>query len=351
MFLFSEKKLKNPPYISVCIPVYNSEMYFEECLNSVIRQDFCSFEIVIVNDGSFGQDYYGRNCKSIVKAAESFCNKYRKENHLEPVFWNYIEHPMNLGLLEARRTAVLNALGKYILNVDSDDILAEGALRNFFIASNEGSFDIVQGKSKNIFINKVGKLCEAEQFLSNKFSDSEKKGHDIFNMSWLKRCSWTIWNKLIKRELYTNALECIPKEYVNFSEDQLALFFVSLFAGSYIGLDYCTYFYRINSGMTKKALINNIDIFKKQLSRMIFYNVVSQYMLEHYEYFSKKEIRNLDEVFKYEINPIIRSFMLCTPNIRNLVKEIILNFVPENKKTLTINMLFYAERFLSKHYI
>ena len=42
------------PDISVCIPVYETEEYLEQCLRSVILQDFDSFEIVIVSDASRG---------------------------------------------------------------------------------------------------------------------------------------------------------------------------------------------------------------------------------------------------------------------------------------------------------
>ena len=40
------------PKISIVIPVYNAEKYLEECLNSILKQDFDNFEAICVNDGS-----------------------------------------------------------------------------------------------------------------------------------------------------------------------------------------------------------------------------------------------------------------------------------------------------------
>ena len=48
------------PSVSVCIPVWNSEQYLDECLESVFTQDFVGFEVVVVNDSSPGSDSSGR---------------------------------------------------------------------------------------------------------------------------------------------------------------------------------------------------------------------------------------------------------------------------------------------------
>ena len=56
---------KSAPLISICIPVFETEPYLEACLDSVITQDFLSFEVVVVSDASRGKDSKGRSAKKM----------------------------------------------------------------------------------------------------------------------------------------------------------------------------------------------------------------------------------------------------------------------------------------------
>lgn len=40
------------PLLSIIIPVYNVEKYIYECLESIIKQDFSDYEVIIIDDGS-----------------------------------------------------------------------------------------------------------------------------------------------------------------------------------------------------------------------------------------------------------------------------------------------------------
>ena len=52
------------PKISVIVPVYNTEKYIEKCINSILMQEYDSYEIIIVNDGSTD------NSKNIIEKYE-----------------------------------------------------------------------------------------------------------------------------------------------------------------------------------------------------------------------------------------------------------------------------------------
>ena len=93
------------PKISIIIAVYNVEKYLRECLDSIINQTFKDIEIICVNDGSTD------NCLEIIKEYQT------KDQRIIIINQN------NLGLGLARANAMKKACGKYIMIVDSDDIL------------------------------------------------------------------------------------------------------------------------------------------------------------------------------------------------------------------------------------
>lgn len=96
--------------ISIVIPVYNTEKYLLECVQSAINQTLKNIEIIIVNDNSSG------NCIEIV-------SEYQKKDSRIIL----INHEKNIGTLASRISGFNKASGKYILSLDSDDSLVLNA--------------------------------------------------------------------------------------------------------------------------------------------------------------------------------------------------------------------------------
>ena len=90
---------------SVVIPVFNSEKYLRQCLESVLNQTYQDFEVIIIDDGS-------TDASSTI--LDEFANNDSrvKVHHLE-----------NSGVTKARQIGVSLAKGDYILFVDSDDTI------------------------------------------------------------------------------------------------------------------------------------------------------------------------------------------------------------------------------------
>ena len=226
------------PFLSVCIPVYNTEQYLAECLKSVIDQDFADYEILVLSDSSSGHDQNGRDCKAIVK---SFKKPFSKPSI------RYLEHSQNKGLVEARRTLVYEARGEYIFMLDSDDFLAPGALVALATAAKEKDYDIVQGEART------------ENNSAGKVYSGELSGDEIFRTFFVEHeISSYLWGKLIRREIYLQALNEIPPTYCNIAEDLLQFFFITRYAKSYLGIEKLVYNYRKTSGMTSTKKIDNL---------------------------------------------------------------------------------------------
>lgn len=96
--------------LSVVVPVYNTEKYLKESLESLHEQSSNDVEFLIINDGSTD------NSQNII---DEYVNKDNR-------FKSYIK--TNGGLSDARNYALSYAIGDYVLFFDSDDILAENSI-------------------------------------------------------------------------------------------------------------------------------------------------------------------------------------------------------------------------------
>lgn len=117
--------MSNSITFSICIPVYNAEKYLDDCIHSVLNQSYENFEIILVDDGS--KDGSG-----------DICDLYSKSYPTIKTI-----HKDNAGQISARVTAVENAVGKYIVFLDSDDTLEPHALATIHSAFNKYDVDFV----------------------------------------------------------------------------------------------------------------------------------------------------------------------------------------------------------------
>ena len=112
----------NKSLVSIIIPVYNSELYLERCLQSVIRMDYEKIEIIVIDDGS-------TDASSDI--ADSFAEKDERF---------IVKHTANNGVSSARNQGIAAANGKYLMFVDSDDYVDRDILGDMvFTIENTGS--------------------------------------------------------------------------------------------------------------------------------------------------------------------------------------------------------------------
>lgn len=123
--------------VSVVIPVYNVERFIVKTIESVQRQDFESYEIILVDDGS--SDSSGKICDQYADA----------DNRIVVI------HKANGGVMSARFAGVDAARGKYIAFLDGDDRMPSDAIANMYEAINSNDVDYVIGAC--VDINPEGK--------------------------------------------------------------------------------------------------------------------------------------------------------------------------------------------------
>lgn len=111
--------------ISIIIPVYNCEKYLNNCLDSIMKQTYRNFEVIIVDDGSTD------NSSNIYR--------YYEENYDEVK----IIKQKNSGVSSARNKGIDSAIGEYLLFIDSDDMIKEDMLNKMYKFAIENDADIV----------------------------------------------------------------------------------------------------------------------------------------------------------------------------------------------------------------
>ena len=102
--------MNEPPFFSIIVPVYNTAHFLPDCVGSILRQSFTSYELILVDDGSTDasaeicDDFAGRDCR--VRCI----------------------HKPNGGVSSARNAGLDSARGRYVWFCDSDDTVCPGAL-------------------------------------------------------------------------------------------------------------------------------------------------------------------------------------------------------------------------------
>lgn len=129
----STKYQKETPLVSVIVPIYNCAQYIKDCLESVISQNKIPVEVICVDDGSTDNSF------EIIK-------QYQKTHDCISII-----SKANEGLSIARNVGLKYARGTYVQFLDSDDMLAPGALDRLYQVSKEENLEVLFFNAKMIY--------------------------------------------------------------------------------------------------------------------------------------------------------------------------------------------------------
>lgn len=208
---------------SILIPVYNVESYIEVCISSIYKCNFKDFEVIAVDDGS--TDNSGKIC-------DSFSKKYNNFN---------VIHQKNKGLLNARRVAINKACGKYVLFVDSDDLVETNFLDKINKYIEQCDSDVYF--FNYFFLNKKNKIKNTS-FNCLKAGYVPKKV--IIKMFTTSNNFNNMWIKCIKREKLVSTIDFDSFTKCNAAEDLLQTISIVDISDTFYYIDECLYDYRIN---------------------------------------------------------------------------------------------------------
>lgn len=169
-------------YFSVIVPIYQVEDYLEECINSVLKQTFGDFELILVDDGSKDK------CPAI-------CDEYEKRDRRIKAI-----HKNNGGLSDARNAGLDIAAGCYILFLDSDDYWADiNFLDDLYKRANETNADCIIYSQVNIYAdNTPDRMMKREESL---VSDHKSYAENLYAMAMAEQCPISAWSKAVKADV------------------------------------------------------------------------------------------------------------------------------------------------------
>ena len=224
------------PEISVIVPVYNTEAYVGQCLESVLRQTFREYEVIVVDDGS--TDGSLGVCRAM---EERFAGRMK-----------LLCQPENMGVSAARNAGMEAAQGEYIAFLDSDDLLMDTALERLHRFARESDADVVhtgryyvpepdpEGRPGVLRLRpesqELRTPSEAPELLSENLA--------VRMQEWLAQ--QTIWHpvgKLFRRE-FLKKHAILFDEHVHISEDYLFVLQTVCLAGRYLRIPDILYIYR-----------------------------------------------------------------------------------------------------------
>ena len=215
---------------SIVVPIYKVEKYLEECVNSIIKQDYKNFELILVDDGS------PDNCGVI-------CDRYA--NDYDRVI---VIHKENGGLISAWKAGTRKAKNKYLLFVDGDDWVDENLLPHLanLISNNEG-IDLIQFSFKRDGKNSANAGEKIEILSKDEVLDKL-----IYYKGYQKVISNNRVNKVFLTEKFKQILDDVDDRATIGEDKQPTLCYV-LNSSKLLLTDYEGYYYRQNlSSMTNK---------------------------------------------------------------------------------------------------
>lgn len=298
-----ESKKLSAEELSIIIPVYNSEKYLSQCLDSILKQEDFMYEIILIDDGSTDSSLeimreYARSHKKIKTVTQS-----------------------NRGVSAARNIGIDMALGDYIAFVDSDDCLYPDSLgtrmsdaqkcdlliSSYVLIDEEGNEDIsfVSPKSETPVWSKDELYIELFQ--------NVKLGYQGY-----------IWNKVFKTEIIKNH-QIRFDESILYNEDRLFVLQYLAYCKSVSFSNSVVYQYRKNpvGAMSKLNKIDDtvfsrikteFDAFEKMRTLLEKENIDAYYLC------------CIQEFYQYLI--IFRRASLNALKIRGCARSRAIKFIP-----------------------
>lgn len=210
------------PLISIVIPIYNAASFITECLDTVLKQTYNQYEVILVNDASTDQS---------VEVITHYLD-------IRPQVQNVrlLLNEKNMGPGGSRNRGIEAARGEYIYFADADDEMLPECLELLERPMRHHTFDFVAGGVEVLFAGSA----KIQRFLQQQMAvyNASEIDYDHLFESFYRM---VVWNKLYRKAFLTE--NQLHFENDIFHEDQLFLFRLAFCTHAYSVVPFVTYRY------------------------------------------------------------------------------------------------------------
>jgi hypothetical protein len=216
------------PLVSIMMPTYNKGPYIRRAVLSALRQTLRHIELVIVDDCS---DDETQNVVSPFISSDDRVHYFRNPTRL----YTHLNRVKTLNVTRAR----------FLLCLDSDDELMNGTAEVDLLAQRRSNADIVEHRA--MIFDYLGRFGE---WTPGKPSFHEGDNETLTRAFWKGKQNWNLWLKLIRRALYTCAIDFLGDDARDLKngigQDKLHLVTMYRFVRKFVTVDYYGYLYYMN---------------------------------------------------------------------------------------------------------
>lgn len=219
--------------ISIIVPVYNTAPYLRSCLDSILSQSYCDWELILIDDES-------------TDGSEQICDEYGlKDARI------HVIHQKNGGPAVARNQGLSHASGDTITFVDSDDLLHSQFLEILLHVMRQRKADVVLTE-----VNLSKRIPFTEPVLPLDYKILEYTGHEAIEQMLYQRRVHSAPFKLYRRSVLND--KAFPEQYMIY-EDLYAMLDIFAISKKVCVIDLPLYFYfkRQNGTLNTWSMRNN----------------------------------------------------------------------------------------------
>lgn len=248
--------------LSIIVPIYNTEKYLKQCIDSILAQTFKEFELLLIDDGSTDKSW-------------EICCEYEKIDSRIKIY-----QKQNSGVSATRNFGLEKAKGEYISFCDSDDILDYRLYELLIKKMNMPSVDRVCGGYKYLYDDGHTLFCKPRK------KDGIYLRDDLLNImiddGTLSGFLFSGVNNSIFRKEIIDEYIIRFDESIRYNEDSLFSFEYALHArGLYSYQSQALYSYRQHQfSATKKVVKNKYILLHQRLDEMQFDKEATNYRLQ-----------------------------------------------------------------------